>query len=352
MSETKLIWRILVLVCVGMLLGSTTANAQRNKQRFVEIEIVASNQAPVTTQQRWMKMLNEVGADRVRSSSSFSGAKVKVSETETSVAIRVKVQGAIQNEKLVLPGATFSIRDKDLIKQYVKKLKADGAEVALAEKKAFGLTSRQLVDVNRQLSVILEDKTQGKIVSELIGTFRGQLELPIQLDAKARRVLQRDEAIADELAGLSLGTAMSAMLRPLGLVMAPQRINGQIVLQITDFRSVDEHWPIGWPPNSIPKRLLPSLFEKFPIEIRGFPLDQALKAIQTRSKVTMVFDYNSMARAEIDLATTRVTFSKNATYSHALGKLLNQTRPRMLYEIRLDETGKAFLWITTAAPAR
>ena len=353
MRNAELIWRqAILLIGVSMFFGFSTAVAQRDKKRIVEIEVVASNRAPVATQQRWMKLLNDVGAARVRSSSSFSGAKVKVSETETSVAIHVKVQGAIQNEKLILPGKTFAIRDKEKLRNYIQQLKADGADVALAEKKAFGLTSRQLVDVNAALSSTLEMKTQGKTAADVIRSLGGKLKLAIQMDSAAKRAFDNGELIADEMDGLSLGTAISAMIRPLGLVMVPKRIRGEIVLQIVDYRSVDEHWPIGWPSESFPKNLLPSLFGKFPIEIRGFPLDQALNAIQARSKVTMIFDYNSMARAGIDLSKTKVTFSKQASYAHALGKLLNQTRPRMKYEIRLDETGQAFLWITTSAPVR
>ena len=350
-TERSLVSFLLVLLTtIGI---SVAANAQkREKKKFVEIEVVASSQAPLQTQQRWMKLLNDVGADRVRSKSSFSGATIKVSETETSSAVRIKVLGAIQDEKLILPGKKFSFREKEAIRSYIRDLKSDGADVALAEKKAFGLTSNQLVDVNRALSKKLNRKTRGKTAQDVLASLSSQLDYPIRTDSTAKRALRRSEKILDELDGISYGTAIATIIRPLGLVMSPKYQRGEISLQIVNYRTVDEHWPVGWPSPAIPKRMVPSLFGKFPIEIRGFPLDQAINAIQAQAKVPMLFDYNTMARAEIDLAKTRVTFAKNASYAHALGKILNQTKPRMNYEIRVDEAGTAFLWITTANPVR
>ncbi len=340
-------------VCVAAMVLFVFANQGiAQKKRYVEIEVVVSRQAPVETQQQWMKLLTDVGADRVRSKTSRYGAKVKVSENESSTSIRVKVEGAIQGGKLVLPGQSFSMRDKAALTEYVAQLKTDGAEIALSEKKAFGLTSKQLVAVNEALKHPLKSETTGQTASKVVGELMNQLSLRVKMDASAKRAFARSEPIEDELKDFSAGTALAAVARPLGLVMVPKRIGSEISLHLIDYTKADEHWPIGWPAPAIPKRMVPRLFDKFPIEVREFPLDQVLNAIQTRSKVPMLFDYNSMARAGIDLSKTNVTFAKKSSYAHALGKVLNQATPRMDYEIRVDENGRPFLWITTANPIR
>ena len=335
-----------LLIAALTVLFSTTASAQK---RYIQLEVAVSNRAPVETQQRWMKMLSEVGADRVRSVTAGASATVKISDTPSSGSERIKINGAIQDGKLILPGKTFTIRDKIQIKDYIQQLRDDGIDVALAEKKAFGLTSQQLVDVNTLLTEKLKFETLNQSSSQVVRKIGRGLG-GLVLDSSARKALKRDEPILDELEGLSLGTSLAAIARPLGLVLVPKRQRGgEVELHLVDYKDAEEHWPIGWPSPAIPKKMVPSLFAKFPIEVREYPADQVLKVIQSKAKVPMLYDFNSLARAEIDLSKTAVTFVKaNSTYIFALRKVLNQTKPRMAYEIRVDETGRPFLWLSTA----
>ena len=339
-----------VLLTIGLLTSDDQANAQR---RFIELEISTSPRAPLGSQQEWNMLLNDVGADRVRLRTAGS-AKVKVVESESSGLSRIKILGAIQDRKLVLPGKSFSARDKAMLREYIQQLRDDGANIALADKKAFGLTSQQLVDLNGQLSKKLELTTKGQTAAEVLQKVRRQLPVDFETDLAAKQALKRSEPILDELEGLSIGTAMAAIMRPLGLVVAPTRERGaKTKLLITDFRKAEEHWPVGWPTQDIPLRSVPDLLEKFPIEVRDFPLGQVIQAIQAKSEVPMLLDHNSIARADIDLSTSQVTLiKKNASYLHALGKVLNQTKPKMKYEIRADENGKSFLWLTTLRAGR
>lgn len=344
--------RILWLLLSLAVLMSDSAVAQT--KRIVQIEVAAGPRAPVETQQRWMELLSEVGADRVRSRTARGSGTIEITESETSFGVLVKVHGLIDGNQLKLPGRSFSRNDKQLLVEYVQKIRDDGADVALAEKKAFGLTSQQLVDLNQALSVPLEISTTGEPAQYVVDFASKLLAYPLNLDPSARRELQRAEPLADELKGLSLGTAIAAAIRPLGLVLVPTRKQGHAVeLSIVDSRAAEEHWPIGWPAQQMPKRMIPKLFEKNPLEIRNFRLDQVLNAIESKAEAQMLFDYNSLARAGIELAETNVTFVKEkASYAIALRKLLNQTDPRMAYEIRTDEAGTVFLWISTANPAK
>lgn len=336
---------LLTLVQVGFVCG-------QSQNRFIEIEIATSRLAPLGTQQRWMQLLNDVGADRVRSRTAGDSTPIKITESDDSK--RVKIQGAIHKEKLVLPGKKFSIRDRAGLRDYIKSIRDDGANVGLADKKAFGLTSQQLVDLNGILSKKLDQSTKGKTCAEVLTSIKRSIPLRFQTDTAAKTALKRQEPIEDELAGLSIGTALAAMARPLGLVLQPYRERGrEMALRLTDFRGAKEHWPVGWPSQDLPLRTVPSMLKKFPIEIRSFPLDKALQAIQAQGKVPMLIDHNSLARAGIELSETQVTvIKKNGTYLNTLGKILSQVKPRMKYEIRADENGTSFLWLTTVGSKR
>ena len=95
------------------------------------------------------------------------------------------------------------------------------------------------------------------------------------------------------------------------------------------------------------------MFERQKIAIGDFPLDQALGAIQKRVKIPFLVDQNSLARAGIELSDVRVSYVKEkVSYMVAIQKLLRQTQPRMLAEMRMDENDKPFLWLSTSAPQR
>lgn len=46
------------------------------------------------------------------------------------------------------------MKDKQGIRDYIQKIRDDGSKVALAEKKAFGLTSEQLVGVSQEFMAV------------------------------------------------------------------------------------------------------------------------------------------------------------------------------------------------------
>ena len=156
--------------------------------------------------------------------------------------------------------------------------------------------------------------------------------------------------ITEELQGVTGGTALAAILRPLGLVMVPRREQGgDTKLHVVDSTATEEHWPIGWPTESPLKTYEPKLFDRQNIAIQNYQLDQALSAIQRRVAIPFLFDQNSLARAGIELSATDVTLVReNLAYMVAIQKLLSQSRPRMRAEMRLDEAGKPFLWFSTA----
>ncbi len=241
------------------------------------------------------------------------------------------------------------MKDKQGIRDYIQKIRDDGSKVALAEKKAFGLTSEQLVGVSQEFMAVVESSTKGVATGSAVKEMLGQLKVPVAFDAAARRALAGGTKVNDELQGLSIGTAISAAIRPLGLILVPKREQGKtLVIQIVDSQSSKENWPVGWPIEKPLDQIAPKLFDKLNnVEIRGFALQSILDRFETRMEVPFIYDQNTMAREGIELETTKVTLIKKKTsYMVALTKLLSQTKPQMKQELRVDENGKPFLWIS------
>ena len=155
------------------------------------------------------------------------------------------------------------------------------------------------------------------------------------------------EAVIDELQGLSAGTALVAVLRPLGLVMAPQKqADGTIKLWITDVRRAAASWPVGWPSEKPPREIAPKLFDFLNVEIKDTPLAEALAAISARLDLPFLFDHNGLARHQIDPPQVKVSLPPGRTYYQGiLDRLLNQAQ--LKGELRIDEAEKPFFWIST-----
>lgn len=323
------------------------AQSGTSKRRVITLQISAEARARIGSQQQWLEMLQDVGANRVVSKTGRTGTP-SVEETETSGATLITVTGFIVGNKLALPGGNFSIGDKTQIRALLRKLRDDGAKVAMAEKKAFGLTSEQLVGLHEQLAKVVEVSTKGQNAGDTIGVIlRGAGISPV-LDRHARAALSGNEKIAEELKGISTGTAIATIARPLGLALQPKREQGKpMEVRIVDSKAADENWPIGWPIELPPVAVEPKLFQKMPIEIRNFPLNDVLDAVEKRAGVPFFYDHNTLAREGLELANVKVTLvQKKVTLKVAISKMLNQSKPRMSEEIRVDENGKPFLWIT------
>lgn len=336
------------LVLVVLLLGfADLAWSQPAKRRMVYLEVSADARAMVGTQQKWLEMLQGVGADKVLSKTSRTGTP-GIEETELTNSTIIRVTGFIVGNQLRLPGGKFTIRDKAGIRTLLQKLRDDGAKVALAEKKAFGLTSEQLVGLHGKLAKTVEFNTKDQPVGDVVGNLIKQAGLRFVLDQTARAAVNGQQTVVEEFKGMSVGTALAAVVRPLGVVVEPRREQGKsLEIHILDSRSSKENWPIGWPVDKPPISAAPDLFQEIPIEIRNFPLANVLDAIEKKSGVPFLYDHNSLARQGVELADVKVSLvEKKVALLVAVSRLLKQSKPKLSYEVRADENGKPFLWIS------
>lgn len=347
-----------IVIVIAATLLVNDCNAQRRRPprqatkppRIVQLEVSASDRAEILTQQRWMEMLSQVGADSVRSVTSALRSGPEIKEIQSNRATTIKVKGVIAGATLHLPGKSFSIRDAAGIRQYLESLRADGTETALAEKQAFGLTAEQLVEVHSALAQTLEASTLGQPTSDVVGDMLKKVGVEMVLTPASRELMRNDSPIKEELKGLSFGTSLAAVMRPAGMVLSVERKQGGAPrLFIAKHNQVAEFWPVGWPNDSNISDVHPKLMERQPLEIRNFSLAAVLKALEKRSEIPFLYDQNSIALAGVDLDTTKVTLvNKRIAYMIAIQKMLAQTRPRLRADLRVDENEKPFLWISTS----
>ena len=313
--------------------------------RLLHLNVVFSDRGMVGEQQRWMEMLSGVGADRVTSETSMV-EEPTVTETGDDDPL-MTVTGIVKGPKLLLPGGKFSIRQSGAISSHLNQLKTDGAKFTLSEKMAFGLPPEELVGLHDQLSrpvaTGVKDRPGPEVIQELL-TSTG---MPSLIDPSAAELMQFPDPVLDEVQGLSVGTALAAVARPMGMVIEPKRENGRATLVARDSRGGTESWPIGWPLREPPVAVAPELFTKIDLAVEEISLQQVITAFGGRLSMPILLDHNSLARAGVDLAEVKVTYRKNKTsYAVAMSSMLAQSRPKLKYELRVDEAGKVFIWIS------
>ncbi|HMO12889.1 MAG TPA: hypothetical protein PKD64_03680 [Pirellulaceae bacterium] len=320
--------------------------AQGNR---VELEILIGNEVGIDQRQAWVELLGQAGADAVRMRSAGGSDEIRVTSTPMGDRELCKLVGQLTaRNQLVLPGGTFSQRDVAAIRALIQRIRDDGARVALSEKKAFGLTAEQLVGLHRELALGYNETTKGVAVAEIVEKIRRQVTLPLELTADARRALAEPYLIEDELFGLSAGTVLAAVLRPVGLVAVPQRPQGgEIRMAIVDSQQADEHWPIGWPHEGSESSLAPEIYRTFSLRVENIPLRDVLDAIEKKAAMNFLYDYNSLAEKGIELNDVEVTLvDQKIAYASAVRKLLRSSRLSVKAELRKDEAGKPFFWFT------
>ena len=82
------------------------------------------------------------------------------------------------------------------------------------------------------------------------------------------------------------------------------------------------------------------------VEIRNYNLRGAFGAISKRAETPFLYDYNSLAASGADLEKMKGTLVKDRMSAMRVMRYLTlKARPKLQTDLRLDESGKPFLWI-------
>jgi hypothetical protein len=139
-------------------------------------------------------------------------------------------------------------------------------------------------------------------------------------------------------------------LRSAGLALVPEQPSGKpFVVRIVRVAPNQFSWPVGWKSDKAPRQTAPAMYRTTTIEISKYTLEQALEALGPHMGVPLIVDDYSISRFNPDFIKTEVKFPKRKTYiRRAVDAILGQAR--VSGELRVDEAGQPFYWITKFGP--
>lgn len=312
----------------------------------ISLTIVTEQGVQITAPQRWLQRLAEAGVTNVRIRGASRGDQTGIEERETRLGKSYRVTGVLTTrERLRVPGAEFGMGDLAKLRDYLDRVLADGAEAVTAPRGNFGLTKRQFEDAFKRLGRPITFDTQGMKLAALVARVGAASGMETSVAPRAAAVLDRLEC-RNELRGLSLGCGLAIALKAEGYAAAPEKPRGEPVrVRVGLASDLKESWPIGWPNEASPSETAPVMFERINVEIDGYTLAEAVGAIAPRIEMPVYWDHAALAERRINPAEVQVKLARTRTYyKRILDKLLFQAR--LKGEVRVDEAGTTFFWIT------
>ncbi len=307
-------------------------------EKRVEIEVLTESRAPLEGAHEWLQVLKELKCDQVRMRAKRAGDNAPSIRGDTADSRTIKVTAVLSSDNsLAVPNRRFRRPSVAALTVWLKELRTPPSE-SPREPPA---SPAELLGLRRRMSTALSAPTKGMSVEVFLNSTR-DWEIPVTINRSLR--VPGGIKISNELSGLSRGTALAIVVRQLDATVVPEP-GGQSV-EVTASRKSSQSWPIGWKLEKPVPIVVPKLVKSLPVQIAGTPLADVLSAFESRIGIPFVIDHSELSRNRIDLKAISIKIGpRRATYKRVLDSIL--VRNLLSGEVRIDEAGKPFYWITT-----
>ncbi len=316
----------------------------------VEMELATDPGFSPLETQSWYRLLTSLGVRRLRIGGAAPAAKVSLERVRLGRTTVVRVRGRLTaGNRLLVPGGSFSLRDAQRIRRWLEQIQQPPQARSTGPAGPFGLSARELARLRQLLSPAVAQATRGVARSEVFARLQRQCPLPLRVPPGFAAVLDREGGpVQVELQGLALGTALACVLRPAGYVLVVEKNGASFQLAAVPARQARDIWPVGFRAGKLQGKRFDRLFVAVPVNVaQGTRVTQVLVAFQKGLQMPILVDHLGLAAAGLELEELR-TFHppKRRPYLFALERLLGRAGLRL--EVREDEAGRVFLWVTAA----
>jgi hypothetical protein len=319
----------------------------------LELDVAVEAGFPVADLQRWNMLLGQCGFDSVRiGSPGGTVAKVVVEPMAGVGGASFKAHGVLtRGGQILLPGGRFGVNDRAGITAWAAKVRSEGAPLAPGQKRSpFGIEPLTLDVIRKDLGRAADFSTLQKSPIDVLTQVGNRCQYQVVAEPAIADILVRAEKVPGELQGLACGTVLAAVLRREGLSLVPAMgTGGRPEYTIVKARPDQDIWPIGWPPERPLPEVIPEMFTLRNVAIDDYAASELLQVVADRLKLPMLFDEQALVIKKLDPSKVKVKIPEGQMgYEAVLDRAMFQSGLR--HEVRLDDGGRPFLWVTSRVP--
>lgn len=323
----------------------------------VSVELITGRDGAALAAREWQELFAELGVPlRVRQARLDEASDVR--EQVLGTLRTVTVIGRLERDgRIVVKDKTFRPSDAARFREWIRQLQVYGAKGSPEGQVLWGLDQAQFARIYAALSPPLRVDPSGLELEAVLARFELPAEYPLRFSTTAKTWLEREfpreRPVRQPVAGLSHGSALAIVLNDFGLGFRPLRTpEGTVELVVDPLETAGDVWPVGWELKPLEERKkAPKMFELVPVELDDVKLLDVFAAIAVKTETPILLDRYRISAAGIDLDKARASYpSGQVAWSLLVKRLANAVK--LTREMKMDEAGKAFLWIAPLEPRR
>ena len=324
--------------------------------RLLDVEVVIQSQTSHRLKaQEWGRVLQGLGYT-VKFREARPGDVTGVEDLEEGGLLQTRiVAGMVQDGAIQIGKQRFTADNPEPLLRFFEEVKTYGAGGPPNANPSWGLSPDQFREVTQLLAQPVTESIELRssvLAIEAIG-LPGNMRM-LFTDASRSLALGRQPASLPEsleLQGFSKGTAIAIVLAQYGLGFRPKPVGpGRYDLEIDRGDETSNLWPVGWKPEQSYSEILPAYLKAIPLDVEDVEVDKLIGAVAEKLQLPFYTSNFVLHASKLNLSELKYT-RKNVRISPF--RLLTAVGDKLElgFDVRVDEAGKMFLWVTTAGDA-
>lgn len=346
---------ILALIC-GQSASMVSADEPAPSRRTLDVEVLIQSQPSYRINaQEWGRVFQQLGYSvKFREPRGGEGPRIEDQDRDELLSTRV-VAAMSADGSIRIGNQKFDTETTQPLILALEEIRKHGAKGPPDSSPTWGLTDEQFKDVIQLLAAPVENSVElqsSVLALESIG-LPGNMKMKFTDDAREQALGKKPESALEtiELKGFTKGSAIAIVLAQYGLGFRPRYIApGRFDIEIDCGNESSNMWPVGWKPEQSFSEILPAYFRAIPLDVEDVTIAALVGAISEKIGLPHFSSASRLNANELDITTLKYT-RKNDRISPA--RLLTAIGDKMHlgFDVRVDEAGKMFLWVTTDSDA-
>ncbi|MCA9062044.1 MAG: hypothetical protein KDA96_03270 [Planctomycetaceae bacterium] len=262
------------------------------------------------------------------------------------------VGGMDRDGNISIGDQTYELQNAEQLIARFDELAKWGAGGRPTDRPQWGLSAEQLEQIVSQLSAAVETPIPASSPVAAVDSLKLPERIRVTWTDAAREHLQTLKPVADageiEMNGLSTGTSLAIALAQFGLGFRPLVMPaGDVELQVDVGNEHSNLWPVGWTTKEPLGDVAPTYFRGTDVgELKDVALTGLFQIAAERLQLPHYYSEYELQAGGIDVQ--KLTYSRKAGRV-SMFRLLTYAGAqfRLGIDLRVDEAGHGFLWVTT-----